>query len=97
VLVLASASPRRRELLGWLGIDHAVEPADVDERPLPGETGSLLVGRLATAKAAAVAARRPHDWVLGADTVVEIDGDLLGKPASRSSRRVARCARPRSC
>jgi septum formation protein len=84
VLVLASASPRRRELLGWLGIEHAVEPADVDERARLGEAGPELVRRLATAKAAAVAARRPHDWVLGADTIVEIDGELLGKPVDRA-------------
>jgi len=83
VLVLASASPRRRELLGWLGVEHVVEPADVDERARPAETGPELVRRLATAKAAAIAVRRPHDWVLGADTIVEIDGELLGKPVDR--------------
>ena len=83
MLVLASASPRRRELLAWLGVEHVVEAADVDERPLAEETAFRLVGRLAVAKAAAIAARRPHDWVLGADTIVELDGELLGKPADR--------------
>jgi septum formation protein len=84
VLVLASASPRRQELLGWLGIEHVFEPADVDERVRPKETGPELVLRLANAKAAAIAARRPHAWVLGADTIVEVDGDLLGKPNDRA-------------
>jgi septum formation protein len=83
VLVLASASPRRRELLAWLGVEHVAEAADVDERPQPDENASRLVGRLAAVKAAAVAARRPHDWVLGADTIVELDGELLGKPVDR--------------
>jgi septum formation protein len=83
VLVLASASPRRRELLAWLNVDHVVEAADVDERPHAQETAPRLVGRLAVAKAAAVAARRPGDWVLGADTIVELDGELLGKPVDR--------------
>jgi septum formation protein len=83
VLVLASASPRRRELLAWLGVEHVVEAADVDEGGRPGETAPQLVGRLATAKAAAIAARRVHDWVLGADTIVELDGELLGKPTDR--------------
>ena len=83
-LVLASASPRRRELLGWLGIDFVVVSADVDERPRPGESAAQLVRRLAAAKASAGAARRRAAWVLGADTVVEIDGDILGKPVDRA-------------
>ena len=81
-LVLASASPRRRELLGWLGVEFVVDPADVDERPLPDESAAQLVRRLAAAKADATAAQRPAAWVLAADTVVEIDGDVLGKPAN---------------
>jgi nucleoside triphosphate pyrophosphatase len=84
VLVLASASPRRRELLGWLGIEHTIDPADVDERVRPGEAGPELVRRLAISKAAAVATRRAHDWILGADTIVEVDGELLGKPVDRA-------------
>ncbi|TMA98891.1 MAG: septum formation protein Maf, partial [Deltaproteobacteria bacterium] len=55
VLVLASASPRRRQLLAWLGVPYQVVPAEVDERPLPGEAAGDLVLRLARAKAAAVA------------------------------------------
>ena len=80
-LVLASASPRRRELLGWLGVEFVVDAADVDERPLPSESAEQLVRRLAAAKACATAARQRAAWVLAADTVVEIDGDVLGKPA----------------
>ncbi len=84
MLVLASASPRRRQLLGWLGVDYEVLPAEVDEQPAPGETAEDLVVRLARAKAADVAARRPADWVLAADTIVEVDGVTLGKPADRA-------------
>ena len=81
VLVLASASPRRQQLLAWLGVPYHVLPAEVDERPLAGEAAGDLVLRLARAKAAAVAVRRPADWVLAADTIVELDGVMLGKPA----------------
>ena len=69
-LVLASASPRRRELLGWLRVEFVVDPADVDERPLPCESAEQLVRRLAAAKACATAARQRAAWVLAADTVV---------------------------
>jgi septum formation protein len=87
-LVLASASPRRHQLLGWLGIEYAVEPAEIDERAEANEGARELVRRLARAKAAAVAGRRPQAWVLGCDTVVEIDGTLLGKPADEADARV---------
>jgi septum formation protein len=83
MLVLASASPRRQQLLRWLQIEYAIDPPEVDESVRPGEAGVVLVERLAAAKAAAVAARRPMDWILAADTVVEIDGELLNKPADR--------------
>ena len=82
--VLASASARRRELLAWLGIAYEVDSADVEERPEPGEDARALVRRLAHAKAASVAGRWPGAWVLGCDTVVEIDGALLGKPVDRA-------------
>src|SRR5262249_9321894 len=71
----------RRQLLRWLLPEFLLETPDVDEVAAPDETPDALVGRLACAKAAAVAARRPGDWVLAADTVVEIDGLVLGKPA----------------
>ena len=94
VLVLASASPRRQQLLAWLGVPYHVLPAEVDERPLPHEAAADLVLRLARAKAAAVAVRRPADWVLAADTIVEIDGAMLGKPADTgdAARMLARLA-----
>jgi septum formation protein len=82
-LVLASASPRRRDLLARLGLDFRVVPADVDERPHPDETPEVLVRRLAETKAAAV----DGDPVLAADTVVEIDGIVLGKPVDAADAR----------
>lgn len=81
VLVLASASPRRRELLAWFGIAYDVDVPEVDERARGGEEPTALVRRLARAKAETVAARRAADWVLAADTLVEVDGQILGKPA----------------
>ncbi|HZP40475.1 MAG TPA: Maf family protein [Candidatus Binatia bacterium] len=84
MLVLASGSPRRRELLAWLGVPFVVDAAAVDERPRPGEPSADLVARLARAKAAAVAARRAADWVLGADTTVDLQGETLNKPTDRA-------------
>ena len=82
MIVLASASPRRTQLLSLLGIGHVVDAAhDVDETPLPGEDPVALAGRLARAKALAVAPRHPHTPVLAADTVVVLDAEILGKPA----------------
>jgi septum formation protein len=79
-LVLASASPRRRHLLEQAGIDIDVVPAHVDEAYLEGESPSEHVMRLAHAKAATVAAKTPSRCVLGADTVVVMDGRIYGKP-----------------
>jgi septum formation protein len=79
-LVLASASPRRAELLRAAGIPFEVAVADVDERQVPGEEAESYVRRLAVAKAASVAAAHPGRAVLGADTTVVVDGDVLGKP-----------------
>jgi septum formation protein len=79
-LVLASASPRRVELLRAAGFRPTVVPAGVDETGLAGETPAAHVLRLARAKAGAVAARYPAAAVLGADTVVAIDDEILGKP-----------------
>lgn len=87
MLVLASASPRRRELLLNAGIAFTVRAADVDESVLPGEDAVSHVRRLATAKAMAVAAS-PADLVLGADTTVCLDGAILGKPASASEAKL---------
>lgn len=83
-LVLASASPRRRELLEAAGFQVSVQPADVDETPWAGEAAADYVLRLARAKARAI---RAQGWVLGADTVVVLDGALLGKPADDDEAR----------
>jgi septum formation protein len=80
-LVLASASPRRAELLRAAGMTFEVCPADVDERPLAGEAAAVYVQRLSRAKAAAAAAGRHERPVLAADTVVVVDDEILGKPA----------------
>jgi septum formation protein len=80
MLVLASASPRRQELLRNAGIAFAVQAANIDETPLPEETPTDCAQRLAREKALAVAQQRPGDWVLGADTIVVVDDILLGKP-----------------
>ena len=82
-LVLGSGSPRRRELLARAGLAFEVVPADIDEVALPGEEPAALAERLAREKAQAVAARvgaPPRRLVLGADTIVVVDGDVLGKP-----------------
>jgi len=81
MLVLASASPRRQELLRNAGITFEVQPARIPEDPLPGEAAKDCAERLAREKALAVARQRPHDVVFGADTVVVVDGQLLGKPS----------------
>jgi len=80
MLVLASASPRRQELLRNAGISFTVQPADIDETPLPGEPPRACAERLAREKALAVWRTRPQDTVLGADTVVVVDETILGKP-----------------
>ncbi len=80
-LILASASPRRRELLTRVGIEATVVPADIDESVLTGEAAVPYSQRLAEAKAKAVAARHPDAFVLAADTVVEVAGEILGKAA----------------
>jgi septum formation protein len=86
-LILASASPRRVELLRAAGFAAAVIPADVDETPLPNESPRDHVVRLARAKASAVAAGHQTAAVLGADTVVTIDDEILGKPRDRADAR----------
>src|SRR5208283_2801470 len=85
MLVLASASPRRQELLRNAGIAFEVQPADIPEDPLPGESAKNCAERLAREKALAVARQRPQDVVLGADTVVVVDGQILGKPSDAAA------------
>ncbi len=100
-LVLASSSPRRRQLLGRLGVDFEIRVPDIDETPHPGEDPARYVERLARGKARAGQAwatgsglpgapdragadADPDEVVLGADTTVDVDGDIVGKPADRA-------------
>jgi nucleoside triphosphate pyrophosphatase len=82
-LVLASASPRRRELLAQLGVPFEIVVSDVPETPTPDEAPAAFARRVARDKAAAVAHRCGDALVLAADTVVVIDGAVLGKPRDR--------------
>jgi len=79
-LILASSSPRRKELLKSLGIRFEIVPSTVEESTLNGESPEAQVSRLALAKAEDVMRQFPGTWVLGADTIVVIDGRILGKP-----------------
>lgn len=81
MLILASASPRRHELLMAAGLDHVIRPADIPEERRAGESPLDFVRRIAEEKARAVPAG-PADVVLGADTIVLVDGQIFGKPAS---------------
>ncbi|MGE5205771.1 MAG: Maf family protein [Chlamydiota bacterium] len=82
-LILASSSPRRLELLRAAGIEFTVESADLPEIPHPGEPPQQFAERMAREKAHVVAQRHrnPGEWVLAADTVVFVNGEILGKPA----------------
>lgn len=82
-LILASASPRRREYLSRLGLRHQVIPAAIDETAEPGEPPQAFACRMAATKAAAVANDYPDACVLAADTVVALEGQLFGKPQNR--------------
>ena len=91
-VILASHSPRRRELLALVGIPHEVRPADIDETYLPAESPRAHAERLAREKAAKL--RDPDAVVIGSDTIVVVDGDVLGKPkneadAARMLRRLS--------
>jgi septum formation protein len=79
-LILASGSPRRLEMLRGLGMDIDAVPVEVDETPFAGEKPDDFAARMAAAKASAAAQQNPSSWVLGADTVVSIAGNILGKP-----------------
>jgi len=88
-VVLASQSPRRRDLLALVGVAHEVRPADVDESVRPGEAPDAYVRRLAGEKARAVADALgdPGAAVVAADTTVVVDGEILGKPADAAEAR----------
>ena len=81
MLILASASPRRQELLRNAGIEFLVDATDIPEIPQPGETPTDFVERLACEKAQDVARRHAAGYILGADTTVVADGQILNKPA----------------
>lgn len=83
-IILASNSPRRRELLDNAGIAYAADPADVDESRLPDEPPERYAVRLALDKALATASRHGAGLVVGADTIVVVDGQILGKPSSEA-------------
>jgi septum formation protein len=87
VLILASASPRRKELLASLGLEFKVEISPVEEVAREGEPVEEYVMRLAAEKGAAVALRNPEAWVVAADTVVYIDGRILEKPSGAPDAR----------
>lgn len=84
MIILASASPRRRELLAGLGLEFDILPAQGPEHAPPHSSAADTVKALSAAKAAEIAARHPDALVIGADTVVEVDGCLLGKPADEA-------------
>jgi septum formation protein len=84
MLVLASASPRRQELLRNAGIPFVAQSTSIPEVPQPGEAPRAFAERMAREKALAVFRRRPNDFVLGADTIVIVDAEILGKPRDRA-------------
>jgi septum formation protein len=86
-LILASASPRREELLRSVGLKFKIIPADVDETYFQGESPRAHVRRLSRDKAGAIAHQYPKALVLGADTIVVIDGQILGKPKNKKQAR----------
>ena len=86
-LILASASPRRRELLTQVKLAHTVIPAHIDETRLSDEAAEVYVRRLALQKARAVAAQHPDDCVLAADTTVVCNGAILNKPRDTAEAR----------
>ncbi|MGH7623087.1 MAG: Maf family protein, partial [Gemmatimonadaceae bacterium] len=79
-VILASSSPRRRELLSLVGIPHVVQPADIDESYRDGEEAAPHAERLAREKNSVVAAENPDAVIISADTIVVVDGLVLGKP-----------------
>ena len=86
-VILASQSPRRRELLTQAGIAHEVIPADIDESALPDEAPAAHCERLAREKALTLAVEHPHALTIAADTIVVIDDLILGKPRDREDAR----------
>jgi len=79
-LILASASPRRQQFLADLGLTFTALAADIDETPLDNEEPDTFAQRMAEEKAEVIAQQHPASWVIGADTVVTLEGRILGKP-----------------
>lgn len=86
-LILASKSPRRSYLLRQAGIAFDVIPSGIDESRMPMNSPGGYVGDLSRAKAEDVASRNPDRWIIGADTIVTVNADLLGKPKDKESAR----------
>ena len=86
-IVLASTSPRRRELLALLGVPFEARNPAFEERLVPGRTAEELVARFAQGKAHSVAEEDPEAVVLGSDTLIELDGEVLGKPVDLTEAR----------
>ncbi len=82
-LILASSSPRRKNLLSSIELEFEVIPAEVRETPSPHETAKDFALRIAERKAVFVGERYPHSWIIGADTVIAIGGEILGKPSGK--------------
>jgi septum formation protein len=96
-VVLASQSPRRRDLLAMIGIAHTVRPADIDETVAPGERALDVVERLARTKARVIAAVEREAVIIGSDTIVVIDNEILNKPVDADdARRMLRALRGRT-
>ena len=87
LLILASKSPRRRYLLKQAGLSFSIIPSNLNEKSLPMSSPETYVRELAEAKARDIAEKHPESWVIGADTIVLIDGTILGKPRSREEAR----------
>ena len=87
LLILASKSPRRRYLLEQAGLSFSVIPSNIDETSVPISPPETYVQVMAVAKANYVSGRHPEKWVIGADTIVLIDGTILGKPGSKDEAR----------
>lgn len=83
-IILASASPRRAELLKQIGVEFELVPSQIEERPHPDEAPGDYITRIARAKVVAVARGRDSGLVIGADTVVVLDGRLIGKPENQA-------------
>ncbi|NJD90521.1 MAG: septum formation inhibitor Maf [Geobacter sp.] len=87
-IILASASPRRQELLASAGVTFSVVPGDIDETPYPGEEPTAHVVRLAEEKAREASTRADGRFFIGADTIVVLDGEILGKPRDEADAAV---------